>query len=532
MSEDLSNTAGPPDGPQPDLAQPDPRARRPRSRRQTILAAVVALVVVLVGGGAFAAYQLLAASGPTPAQALPDTTLAVAWIDLDPSASQKVAAYETMNKFPALRQQLHLGSTGDLRKLIFDKAIEHGSCSSLNYDTQIAPWIGDRAAFGAVDTGSKTPAPVVAVAENDQAKATSAMQRLVACSHAHDVAYGFENGYLVASDTQAHVDAIVARTKTHPLADDPGFTTWMNAAGSSGIASFYVAKRAATFLAHGLLNPMGSSIPATSTMIGGAVGSLHSQLAKFQGLGATLRFDGGGLELEVATAGTGIQAATTPVGQEVTGLPADTAAVVGFAVPPNYAASLVHSLRGVLGQSQIASLETQLGIRLPQDLQTLLGKTITVSLGGQAPASLAGVHRPQDVPIATTITGNAAKIQGVIHKLEMNTGRSLSGLGIVQRSGNGRVVLATQPGYAATLVKGGGSLGSDPEFSAAVPNASQAGGVFFLRFDSAWRQTILRSAFSGERAAEAANTAPLAAFGISWSSSNGIDHVLLRLTTH
>src|SRR5690348_13237844 len=152
--------------------------------RAVVITVVAALVVAVLGGGAWAAYSFLSGAGPRPEEALPTSTVAVASIDLDPSAGQKIAAIKTIRKFPSLKKALGLRADDDLRKFIFDKATESGDCSGLSFDKSVKPWVGKRAAFGAVDLGGDTPAPVIALQITDRDKARTGFSRIAGCAGA------------------------------------------------------------------------------------------------------------------------------------------------------------------------------------------------------------------------------------------------------------------------------------------------------------------------------------------------------------
>src|SRR5689334_9496343 len=185
-------------------------------RRALIITLVAALVVAVLGAGAWAAYSFLSGAGPRPETALPSSTVAVVSIDLDPSAGQKIAAIKSIRKFPSLKKALGLQADDDLRKFIFDKATESGDCSGLNFDKDVKPWIGKRAAFGAVDLGGDSPAPVIALQVSDTDKARTGFARVADCAGAGaDFKWTIGDDYLIASDSQAHADAIQLAGKDH-----------------------------------------------------------------------------------------------------------------------------------------------------------------------------------------------------------------------------------------------------------------------------------------------------------------------------
>ena len=84
-----------------------------------MIAVGAAVGAVAVGGLAWAAWSFFS-TGAQPAEALPDSTLAYASIDLDPSGGQKIEALRTLQKFPAFKDQVGIDSDDDIREWIFD----------------------------------------------------------------------------------------------------------------------------------------------------------------------------------------------------------------------------------------------------------------------------------------------------------------------------------------------------------------------------------------------------------------------------
>ena len=179
-----------------------PSSPRPRGRRTAVVAGVTAGTVAVVGVGAFAAFQFLD-GGAAAEQALPaESTLAVMSLDLDPSAGQKIEAFQTrLQKFPALKKELKLDSRDDLRKLFFDDVLDESDCKSLSYDADIKPWIGDNVAIAAASFDKGKVSPLVALAITEQDKAARGLDALLECSEAKDEAgYAFRDDFVLIGE--------------------------------------------------------------------------------------------------------------------------------------------------------------------------------------------------------------------------------------------------------------------------------------------------------------------------------------------
>jgi len=568
--------------PQPEGAEPpadDAAAAAPgqgRRGRRTAVVALVALVVsAVLGGGAFAVYTVFFDGGPQPAEVLPVSTVAVLSIDLDPSAGQKIEALKTIRKFPRLKEDLGLDPADDLRKFFVEKAID---CDGVDFDEEVKPWVGKRAAVAAVDLGGDTPVPVLALQITDQKKADAGFEKLVECAE-EDLGYIVGTEYLIASDTAEHAQAVLASGEEKSLADDPKYQKWTDEAGDAGVVNFYVAKRASDYLIDGLESiseellgfggfggdealeeEFGEEFDEESFSEGGGFAgesapraadedcsdaledpfaALKDQLEDFDGLAGTIRFADGGMELAVAAGGFAQFGSPESVGDEIGALPADTTLAAGFAVPKDYAQELVDQLScgaEAGGPDLVAEIEEGSGLELPEDLTTLLGTALTLSVGGDAPENLVEIEGPADLPVGLALHGDAAGIEDVIATIEETIGTSLEDeIGIGITSSDSMVVLSPSEDYADALL-GNGGLGTSDEFREAVPEADKAAAILYLDFDSEWRTALLDLALDdgvSESDVETAkeNTEPLKSLGISSWVEGDASHVLLKLAT-
>lgn len=549
--------------PVPQPAEAGPPAPAGRGTRRTALVVLVALVVsALLGGGAFAVYTVFFNSGPRPADVLPDSTVAVLSIDLDPSAGQKIEALKTLRKFPRLQEDLGLDPTDDLRQFIVEKALD---CEGIDFETDVKPWIGKRAAIAAVDLGGDAPVPVLALQITDQKKADAGFEDLATCAE-QDLGYLVGTDYLIASDTGEHAQAVLAAGKQKSLADTAKYQTWTDAAGDQGVLNFYLADRAADYLIDGLealageVAGFGGAFGGTDSFSyegGGLAGQsapaaatcpdvsddpfavLKDQLDDFDGLAGAVRFADGGMELSVATSGIGQFGTQASVGEEIGSLPADTAMAAGFSIPQDYARDLVDQLTcgaGDGGEDLVAEAEAATGLQLPEDLADLLGSAVTFSVGGDAPADLDRVSGPADLPLALALHGETGRIEAALAKIEKHRGADLEEqFGASVQASDSLLVVSGSAAYADLLL-GAGGLGDSEEFQEAVPEAEKSVAIFYLDFDSAWRTALLDLAGglglgADDLAIADENTKALKSLGVSTWVEDGASHVLVKLAT-
>jgi hypothetical protein len=251
-----------------------------------------------------------------------------------------------------------------------------------------------------------------------------------------------------------------------------------------------------------------------------------------------MRFADGGMELAVAAGGTTDLTDGRGVGTRMSRLPADTAVGLGFGVPKDFAAALVDQLGGAFGGSTggfADEVESETGMNLPEDLQALLGESLTFSLGGDVPPSLDSVEQPDEIPAGLLIHGDPDQIKAVIAKIEDHLGTSLADIPLVVDASDDAVVIATSQEYADDLLASG-HLGSADQYRSAVPDADEASGVLYLDFDSKWRDAIADAiaADEGDGAGRQfdENTRPLKSLGISTWSDGGVTHTLVKLATN
>ena len=329
---------------------------------------------------------------------------------------------------------------------------------------------------------------------------------------------------MLMSEGKSEVAKLISGAKKATLADSAGFKEWSDKAGGEGIVNFYVSPKAGELILDGL--------PAE---VKSQVGDADKALKDFKGMGGALRFDDGGLELEMAAGGGKDMAVDGELGDGITDLPKDTAVAFGIGVPDDFVSKMLDQVTTMFGgqaDSTIAQIEAQTGLSVPEDIQTLLGDAVVVALGGDAPANLRDVTGPSDLPIGLKIIGDSDEIAKVISKAEERAGQKLSDADIVQGENGDAYVLASSKDFADALKKEGG-LGDNDAFKKVIPEGGDSAFALFVDFNSSWRDAIIDTFASdaGSSKGVAANVKPLEAFGVSSWRDDDIQHVLVKLTT-
>jgi hypothetical protein len=264
---------------------------------------------------------------------------------------------------------------------------------------------------------------------------------------------------------------------------------------------------------------------------------LSSLYKDFQGMAAVVRFHDGALETEMVTKGLPAGAAAQGgTGPDVTTLPATTAAAFSVGFQHGWLRDYLDSMNQVLGGGRsmdqlLRQGEAMTGLDLPEDVETLFGQGISVSVDSSLdPAALADSPDPATVPVGLRIKGDPAKITAVIDKLKAMAGPSADVVHVAD--GDDVVALGPDRSYVDELLTDGG-LGSTSSFEAVVPEADRAGAVLYVNFDAGdgWAEKVGDLA-SDEDPQVRRNIAPLDALGISsWQDSDAVQHGLVRLTT-
>jgi len=189
--------------------------RPPRRNLAAIVVSLVAVLAVIGGGVAYVGYHKLASSGAQPDEWAPSSSVAYIKIDLDPAASEKIAALRFEQKFP---DAPHVTSADQLKDTLLSEAFDQPS-SNIDYATDIKPWLGDRVALAAYPDASGKIQPVGILQVKDATQAQAGLTKLIHTGDGGMSAAGFaiENDYAIVGPSQAAVDAAVAAARTSSI---------------------------------------------------------------------------------------------------------------------------------------------------------------------------------------------------------------------------------------------------------------------------------------------------------------------------
>ncbi|GAW51424.1 MULTISPECIES: DUF3352 domain-containing protein [unclassified Nocardioides] len=502
-------------------------------RRTGLVAGGVISGVVLIGAGAWGAWSFFA-TGPQPAEALPDSTVAYVSVDLDPSGGQKIEALRTLREFPAFKDKVGLDTDDDIRERIFEEIQKSSPCDDLDYGDDIEPWLGDRMALAAVDTGGDTPTPVFVLQVSDDDAADAGLQKLEDCGGdgGDSVAWAINDGWALLGESQDTVDGIAKDAAESPLSGDDDYTTWTDETGDPGIMTAYVAPEAGQILADnldGLLSPFGG-LGADAPVTGYA-----DALEDFQGMAATVRFDDGALEVEVAADAGSSQDALSESdrGDDVLAtLPDDTAAAIGVGLADGWFGDLVDQLASSVGGDTSADelldqLSQESGLDLPDDAETLAGDSAALAVGADFdPNSFLESGDGTGVPVGLKVQGDPDEIEKVLDKLRLQVSEG-EGFFLDSDSDGDMIAIGPDEDYRQQLLDDG-DLGDSDVFQNVVREAGDAAAVLFVNFDAGddWLSSI------GDQDPEIAdNLEPLQGLGLSTWLDDDTSHLVLRVTT-
>jgi hypothetical protein len=436
-------------------------------------------VVVLVGGGALAATQLLASGGEQPDTVLPASAAFYARFDVDPSAGQKVAA---VRFFQGLDEETRARlDEGEWREWVWEKLQEEGDVpADLDFATDVEPWLGDRAGVAVLPRGEEEPIVAVALQVKDGEQALETLDRLKAESQdaeaAEQMAYYLDDDYVIFTQAET-LEELQAAAEEGVLADNEVYTDDMAELGDAGIASVWAdAARIGDLAPAAMANP---ALGAAGALEG--IGDEADMLTGRMAAAVRLSTD----SIEVHGLSRGVEGMALPTGDDsarlVSQLPADTAGALSLengadwvqAAWDYYAATFPEEV-----EEAAAAAEEQ-GFTLPDDLKTVLGDSMALSVGPDVVSAFQSMSETSTAMPALPIGYRVATDTAALVTMLSDAGVPPAML--AQRTDDGVLTIGPhQPYVDALAAPEGTTLGDDATFRAAVADPDEADSVFYV----------------------------------------------------
>ncbi len=248
MTDDATNPETPTSADQAPAEQPASR----RVRKPLAIGVAVVAIGAIAAGGVYAASRLTGSDASEMAALVPAEAIGFAAVNLDPSASQKLALDDLLKK---LEREGGEDSVVDKDVLSVDALLEELTCDDVSLAD--GDWAGDRAAIVALPSGKKKDEPltVAVYAAVDDEKAAKDLARKLGedgtdCGDDTTVAATYvdqDGGWLVATD--GTLPALPGSDGFEPLSESADFRDDVEALGDEGVATAWGDLEAAGALA-------------------------------------------------------------------------------------------------------------------------------------------------------------------------------------------------------------------------------------------------------------------------------------------
>jgi hypothetical protein len=184
------------------------------------LISIAAVVVLLIGGAAFAGVRMWNGSGPQPEEAVPASVAAFARLDLKPGLGQGMKVNDLLDKFP--KRKDGVDTIEALKQELFDSV----DIDDSDYRKHVEPWFADRFGVALWVDARKQPHPLVVAASDDDGAATKALTALQKDRRAERWGFVVQDGWALIVTGDGAQDAArdaAAEANTASLADAPEF---------------------------------------------------------------------------------------------------------------------------------------------------------------------------------------------------------------------------------------------------------------------------------------------------------------------
>jgi hypothetical protein len=475
-----------------DILSPPIRTARKGPAGLAVLAIGVSAVLVAGIGTAVAVGESIG-GGQQPEDVLPKSTIAFAKVDLAPTLGQRKAVYDLTRKFDSIDTKSVATIKDDLLAALFK------STDSLDYEKDIKPWLGDRAAIGAVPDSSSNAhvAPVAAVQYTDKDKATRTLNNAKKDSASAPFAFAFSGDYVIVANTQAQADTY-AKASDH-LSDSDTFKSAIDALDGDQIVTGWVDVKGVydAIPADQRTQFSLDADPAGSFVVGAHADSNYVEVV--------------GKAVDVSDSLKQYGASSFGVGQGhnlIATMPVEATAALELT---GLGDTLSKAYDKAAAQPEFQGLEDQArqyGLHLPQDLRTVFGTDVAVGVFGNLSDNPRVVGH-----VLTEQPDEAIKILTKIPTPEDTPPFAL------QKESSNSYFIGTDAGAIALARQG--TLGDSDPFKRALPDAKDAGFALYVSIGRA-AQLVGDSSPSW--------VSHLEAFGMTASSRDG--EFRIRLTVH
>jgi Protein of unknown function (DUF3352) len=488
---------------------------------RTVIVVLAVVLALVIGGGAFALTRAMSGGGDQPSSALPASTAAYVRVDIDPSVGQKIAAVRFLEGLDA--EVTDALRSDDVRKELFEMvAAEEPAFGDIDYDRDIAPWLGDRLGVGVVPVQDGEPTVALSLQVKDQEAADAGLDRLLEAVPAGEtpaVDWFFHGDYVVVTEAE-RVEVLQEEVRAGTLEAEAAFGDDMEALGDPGVLSFWVDNAALADFADEAAELSGDAagMPFDPSGLSGLMLDQDLQEATGGRVAAAVRFGPDHIEVHGVARDLPATIEGGDSAQLLLDLPEDTAVALGLEHGDQLVAAVWEQLSTQLPDEMAdlrAKAETA-GWSLPGDIQTMVGQSLALAVG---PGS-ADVESMEDFttfPVAYRVSTDTEAAEAVLDRALTDLGVGAGDM-LARDSADGTLTLGLNQDYVDE-VAAGGSLGSLSTFRSAVPGAEEADSILFVNLNR-YEQLYLESV---EDAQARTSLEAIAAVGMSarWSGDGG-----------
>lgn len=431
------------------VAAPYEQGEGKKKGRGALIGGGIAASVLLIGGGVFAATTLLGSSGTHPYEVLPNASFFYAEVDFDPAADQKTA-------YLSLKDELaeEFGFDEDL-DLFEGLAMPLGD--SLDYATDVEPWIGDRVGVAVEidETADEGIVGYIAYQIGDADKLGEVRDKI-------EVSSLVQGEYLIIGSDE-RPETLPEDGFTDVLADRDGFTSDLNELDGNTIAHMWTDLSKASALNNtdfgdavdGLAPPQTpmDDIQISGTMVAG----LHLTNDYVQAQVKAMNFEVEGIDFE------GFSLHNDKVAETLKNMPVDAGIALAIGGLDDYINSTLAQLSEQpdmqdfkeMIESGLREMRIDADVFIPETITRLLGTTTGLYIGSEGGTLYAD---GADESLLSQIVSALAE----------------TGAPDIQVTSEGETVIVN----AGTV--GGGNLSDNPNFDKALHNLDSAHFAFFV----------------------------------------------------